>query len=110
MDDHPGRVFADGDAAVADGRGGIFAGASAADHAAGAGAIFLSVAASAPGAASHANDDGDLRDFFQREKDGTVVLSEAMRAVPWIAARDEPPTEAIYVPQVASQQLIEYTR
>jgi len=38
------------------------------------------------------------------------VVTEPVRAVPWIASREEPPTDAIYVPQVASQQLIEYTR
>lgn len=48
---------------------------------------------------------GDLQNFF--DKDG---VTEAVRAVPWIAARDEPQTDAIYVPQVASQQLSEYTR
>src|SRR4051812_7438554 len=50
---------------------------------------------------------GDLQNFFRNEKDRTVV-TEPLRAVPWIAARDEAPTDAIYIPQVASQQLIEY--
>ena len=48
---------------------------------------------------------GDLQNAMHND-----VITEAIRSVPWIASRDDPPTDAIYVPQVASQQLIEYTR
>jgi len=53
---------------------------------------------------------GDLRDMALKDPTGKETVTEAVRSVPWIASRDEPPTDAIYVPQVASQQLIEYTR
>jgi Na+-translocating ferredoxin:NAD+ oxidoreductase RnfD subunit len=48
---------------------------------------------------------GDLQNVMHND-----VITESIRALPWIASRDEPPTDAIYIPQVASQQLIEYTR
>src|SRR5258706_714041 len=48
---------------------------------------------------------GDLQNVMHND-----VVTESIRALPWIASRDEPPTDAIYIPQVASQQLIEYTR
>jgi len=48
---------------------------------------------------------GDLANVSKND-----VVTESIRALPWIAARDEPPTDAMYIPQVASQQLIEYTR
>jgi Na+-translocating ferredoxin:NAD+ oxidoreductase RnfD subunit len=48
---------------------------------------------------------GDLQNVIYKDE-----VIEPIRAVPWIAARDEPPTDALYIPKVASQQLIEYTR
>ena len=53
---------------------------------------------------------GDLRDFVTKGPGGEEIATESIRSVPWIAARDAPATDAIYIPQVASQQLIEYTR
>jgi len=48
---------------------------------------------------------GDLANVIENN-----VVTQSIRAAPWIASRDEAPTDAIYIPQVASQQLIEYTR